>query len=96
VSPAETAAQVGVTGGSGGSGALFTKQDPHPFSPSSGFASLGGILIAAPAVASVPDPNTHVWQLSFSPQNLTGRMDQGGSIQFGAGAAALLYRPDNP
>jgi hypothetical protein len=57
VSPAETPTQVGVTGGSGGSGALFTKQDLHPFSPSVGFAYLGGILIAAPAVASVPDPN---------------------------------------
>jgi hypothetical protein len=57
VSPAETPTQVGVTGGSGGSGAVFTKQDLLPFSPSSGFAYLGGILIAAPAVASVPDPN---------------------------------------
>jgi hypothetical protein len=55
VSPAETPTQVGVIGGSGGSGALFTKQDLPPSSSSSSFTWLGGILIAAPAVVSVPD-----------------------------------------
>jgi hypothetical protein len=58
VSPSETPTQAGVTGGSGGSGAMFTKQDLHPFGPFGGLAYMGGILVAAPAVASVPDPNS--------------------------------------
>ena len=66
--------------------------------------SWGGVLADGPGIAVTPTWVTayvqgstgHVYQLSFSPQNTTGWLDQGGSAQFGAGAAALLYRNDNP
>ncbi|MBJ7599938.1 MAG: hypothetical protein DLM67_00850 [Candidatus Nephthysia bennettiae] len=54
VSPAETPTKVGVEGIDGG---LYAKQDLHPFTPSVGFGGLGGVLTAAPAVASIPDRN---------------------------------------
>jgi hypothetical protein len=54
VSPAETPTQVGVEGIDGG---LYAKQDLYPFAPTNGFAPLGGVLTAAPAVASIPDRN---------------------------------------
>jgi hypothetical protein len=52
VSPAETPTQAGVEGIDGG---LYAKRDAHAYPPSTGFAPLGGVLTAAPAVASVPD-----------------------------------------
>jgi hypothetical protein len=64
----------------------------------------GGILVNGPGIAVTPTWTTvyargiddHLYQLSFSSQGVNGWHSNGGILQFGVGAAALLATADNP
>jgi hypothetical protein len=64
----------------------------------------GGVLVDGPGIAVTPTwvtvyaqgVDSQLYQMSFSVQNLIPWAPQGGVVQHGAGAAALLYGGDSP